>query len=308
MLDDALLSHKPSSLSDSVIIFEDVLYYGIRSDAEGFRKMYQNILYLAENGFHVTIAYYNPLGTPFEQMVKDALIDVKYQNVQQRDIKKHYADVKLINDFLKEIDHAPSSVEYKNTLIKLADNNFQSLYDNDYVPKETSERKLKRINRLREDYTYVDSIFSERYFDSTKITQKVKIEKMMKGYQALIPLGKDTNDIVTIKVNEMCSQLQVAMSKYMSVGINEITYSDFKKMYAEMTDIIISLLKTNPNIELLPLEERLLMSCWLTKVGEYEQAVLAFPSKYTTEEIGFVSQDDAFAKYIHTMMILAAAM
>ena len=32
-----------------MIIFEDVLYYGIRSDAKGSRKMYQNILQLAEN-------------------------------------------------------------------------------------------------------------------------------------------------------------------------------------------------------------------------------------------------------------------
>ena len=43
ILENALEHQKISTKADTVIIFEDVLYYGIRSDAEGFRKMYQNI-------------------------------------------------------------------------------------------------------------------------------------------------------------------------------------------------------------------------------------------------------------------------
>ena len=45
-----------------------------------------------------------------------------------------------------------------------------------------------------------------------------------------------------------------------------------------------------------------MMSCWLTKVGDSEKAIFAFPSKYSTDEIGFTSQDKAFSKYIHTML------
>ncbi|MCQ2317534.1 MAG: hypothetical protein MJZ90_01255 [Bacteroidales bacterium] len=56
------------------------------------------------------------------------------------------------------------------------------------------------------------------------------------------------------------------------------------------------------NIKLVPLNEYLTMSCWMVKSTTNMRAVLAFPSKYSSDEIGFYSQDDAFARYISTMM------
>ena len=47
------------------------------------------------------------------------------------------------------------------------------------------------------------------------------------------------------------------------------------------------------------MNEYLTMSCWLVR----DKTVLAFPSKYATEEIGFISQDKAFVDYIHTMLV-----
>jgi hypothetical protein len=46
-----------------------------------------------------------------------------------------------------------------------------------------------------------------------------------------------------------------------------------------------------------------MMSCWLTKIGKEERAIFAFPSKYSTDEIGFVSQDKAISRYIYKMIV-----
>lgn len=74
-------------------------------------------------------------------------------------------------------------------------------------------------------------------------------------------------------------------------------------MYIDMSRVIIGLYSNYPNIELLPLTESLMMSCWLTKIGKEERAIFAFPSKYSTDEIGFVSQDEAISRYIHKMLV-----
>ena len=100
----------------------------------------------------------------------------------------------------------------------------------------------------------------------------------------------------------MCQQLDDVMHTYLNKPYNEICYVDFKNMYKDMTKTIVQLYKTQPNIEMLPLNESLMMSCWLTKIGDSERAVFAFPSKYSTDEIGFFSQDPAFSDYIHTML------
>lgn len=301
ILENALEHQKISTKADTVIIFEDVLYYGIRSDAEGFRKMYQNILQLAENGCHITIAYYAPNGRPFNQMAKDGLIDAQYLRNHQQYIQNHYDKLKEFNKEREKIPFAPDSIEYQNKMFELVEKYFPYLYD----PKQSTlnkEQERKHIARSLGEYTLIDSIACEIYFDSTKLTHRKEIRKKAKGYCSPIPLDRTANDSISLKINRMCTELEYAMQDYMDKPVEKITYFDFKNMYCDMTEIIINVLKTNPNIELLPLHETLLMSCWLTKIGDVEQAIFAFPSKYSTDEIGFISQDEAFAKYIHTML------
>jgi hypothetical protein len=45
-----------------------------------------------------------------------------------------------------------------------------------------------------------------------------------------------------------------------------------------------------------------MMSCWMSIVNGKESAIFTFPSKDSTDEIGFISQDAAFSKYIQTML------
>lgn len=59
------------------------------------------------------------------------------------------------------------------------------------------------------------------------------------------------------------------------------------------------------SIELVTLNEYLTMSCWLVKPAHKNRsssANLAFPSKYSNDEIGFYSQDEFFAEYITTIL------
>ena len=59
LLEEALEHQKTSKYQDSIIIFEDVLYYGIRSDAEGFR----NTVSRTRCGFNRSFKKQNPVNT-----------------------------------------------------------------------------------------------------------------------------------------------------------------------------------------------------------------------------------------------------
>ncbi|MBP5614548.1 MAG: hypothetical protein J6X35_10460, partial [Bacteroidales bacterium] len=87
-------------------------------------------------------------------------------------------------------------------------------------------------------------------------------------------------------------------------GINEVHFADYERMYSDVTDCIAECYRYH-GIELLPLNEYLTMSCWLIKPANKNSSVksiLAFPSKYSSDEIGFYSQDELFSEYIVTIL------
>jgi hypothetical protein len=79
--------------------------------------------------------------------------------------------------------------------------------------------------------------------------------------------------------------------------IQTITFYDFYKMYRDMSKELIDVFEKH-NIELIGVNEINVMNCWLND----DKAVLAFPSKYATDEIGFFTQDIVFSEYIYTML------
>lgn len=79
--------------------------------------------------------------------------------------------------------------------------------------------------------------------------------------------------------------------------MDDITFFDFENMFVEITKEI-ELLYSNYGFECIPLNDNLIMSCWMSG----DKMIFAFPSKYNTDEIGFSSQDPAFSKYIRTML------
>lgn len=231
---------------DTIIIFEDVLYYGIRSSSEEFIKMNKLLLGLADEGCHIVIAYYAPERKfPFEMMVSDELIDPIYY------------------------------LEMKEKIF--AANNKRDTYEEEYFDRSrrTSAKHTKLYNEKVQAFR--KELFSDKLPNIT-------------------PLDREIRDL--------CRELDSIKHYYMGDAkkdVMSITFNDFAEMYMSMDLQIKKHYVRNERsnfIELIELREFLTMSCWLVR----DKAILAFPSKYSSDEIGFSSQDDAFVKYIKTML------
>lgn len=298
LLKESVEHSNNSEERDSVIIFQDVLYYGIRSDAEGFRQMISNILQLADNDCHITIAYYNPEGRPFKNMIRDELISIDYQ-------KKYISDMddyrKRITKYRREMRNLPENLtfeEFDENVTRLINDNFDNYFDQIAVD-ELDKKKI--IDNLR-SYRYVDSIISEQYYDSTRLADKNRFEENVESHRVKSSLYKNASDDVSVKTNNLLKKLDEVRLYYLDKNYDDIVYSDFCNMYKEMSNTISDFFAQNENIELIPLNENMMMSCWLSDINGDEKAIFAFPSKYSTDEIGFISQDASFANYIRTML------
>lgn len=302
LLEQAITHQEHVADQDTVIIFQDVLYYGILSDAEGFRNMNKNLLTLAQNGCHVTIAYYDLGSKPFQQMLMDALIAPQYSSARQEYIARHFQQLQAFNKERERILYAPQTVEYQNAMMQMVNDYFPDLCTQ-LVGNQPIEVRRKIITRTLSNYDYIDSLACERYFDSTKVVHRDKLFERRAAYLRHIPHDTNLSDSITLQVNHMCQCLDNIKQHYLDKNFKNIHFCDFQNMYIDMSQTIMELYSNCPNVELLPLSESLMMSCWLTKIGKEERAIFAFPSKYSTDEIGFVSQDEAISRYIHKMLV-----
>ena len=302
LLEQAITHQEHVADQDTVIIFQDVLYYGILSDAEGFRNMNKNLLTLAQNGCHVTIAYYDLGSKPFQQMLRDALIAPQYSSARQEYIARHFQQLQAFNKERERILYAPQTVEYQNAMMQMVNDYFPDICAQ-LVGNQPIEVRRKIITRTLSNYDYIDSLACERYFDSTKVVHRDKLFERRAAYLRHIPHDTNLSDSITLQVNHMCQCLDNIKQHYLDKNFKSIHFCDFQNMYIDMSQTIMELYSNCPNIELLPLSESLMMSCWLTKIGKEERAIFAFPSKYSTDEIGFVSQDEAISRYIHKMLV-----
>lgn len=302
LLEQAITHQEHVADQDTVIIFQDVLYYGILSDAEGFRNMNKNLLTLAQNGCHVTIAYYDLGSKPFQQMLRDALIAPQYSSARQEYIARHFQQLQAFNKERERLLYAPQTVEYQNAMMQMVNDYFPDICAQ-LVGNQPIEVRRKIITRTLSNYDYIDSIACERYFDSTKVVHRDKLFERRAAYLRHIPHDTNLSDSITLQVNHMCQCLDNIKQHYLDKNFKNIHFCDFQNMYIDMSQTIMELYSNCPNVELLPLSESLMMSCWLTKIGKEERAIFAFPSKYSTDEIGFVSQDEAISRYIHKMLV-----
>lgn len=238
-----------TSGKNTIIIFEDVLYYGIRSSPKEFFKMNKRILELADNGCHIVIAYYDPRGNRgyvFTKMVEDELIS-PYHSAKMRE--------EMASDWKNNRD---------------------------------------KINEFR-----------EKYFDLSRKQNRSDYENRVKSYRQKINIDSfPKNTALDKEIALLCMELDSIKHKYMgdeNKNIMSIKFKDFLEMYRALDLQLKQHYTRNERtnfIELIEINEYLTMSCWL--VGD--KAILAFPSKYASEEIGFESQDQAFIKYINTML------
>lgn len=297
LLNDAIENQNLSNNRDTVIIIEDVLYYGISSDPSGFRKMIENLLTLSNNGCHITIAYYDVNGRPFKQMIRDKMISSENQTLYKEDLKSYRSRMgKLRRDIETiptDLSHDEIDKKIQNLVNTHFDNYLASSHDN--TPRQTIIRNIRK-------YTHVDSILMQRYYEKTRDADKRSFAASVKRLLRPLPLETEARNATSLRVNKLCTELDSIKGYYLDKPYNEITYSDFYNMYKDLTLAICTVAKQQQNIELLPLNENMMMCCWMSSVNNVDKAIFAFPSKYSTDEIGFISQDIAIMHYIHTML------
>lgn len=296
LLGEAVDHQKKFDTRDSVVIFQDVLYYGIRSDVHGFKKMMNNLLTLSHYGCHITIAYYDPNEQPFKNMIRDKLVSYEYQKCYRKDIDDYR---KRISQFRRDRSGISKELTYDSVEVVISDL-INKNFDN-YLANNVVENKRTVIENIS-SYRYVDSIFRERYYDSTRLENPTSVINTIEGHLERIPLYKDEIGDITAKVDNLCKKLDDIEERYLKGKFDDVSYYDFYNMYKDITIEISNMLAQNPNVELIPLRESMMMSCWMIDINGLEKAIFAFPSKYSTDEIGFISQDVAFSKYIRTML------
>lgn len=252
--------------SDTIVIFEDVLYYGIKSRPVEFRNMNEKLFRHLISGGAMTVAYYDyrdngNLGSIFHKMIVESRIGAEYMS--------------------------SLSEALRDTMMYLRDS---SNFD------------------LNVWYS-VDSALCERYFAEKRNSNPEKFKADVEDYlkNDLLGEGSLTVDATAseLVVDQMCRDLDSVKQHYLGDGKapEDIHFCDYEKMYRAMSGVIARYY-SKYGVDLVPMDEYLTMSCWLVIKGNHKgiSSVLAFPSKYSTDEIGFYSQDEAFSRYITTML------
>ena len=252
----------------TVVIFEDVLYYGIKSRPDEFYNLNRNLFEHALNKGSITVAFYDfeeagsvlVAADIFHKMIIESRIDTKYHS--------------MIN-----------------------------------------EKRAEEIQRIREANENVnrdalrvyDSVLCETFFAATRSDSLAKFEKDVNAYlkKDLVEVGEDDSTRAGRMAHQMCIEIDSVKQYYLGGGkaIEEISFYDYELMYRRMSQVIARYYE-GVGIRLVPLKEYLTMSCWMVQKGDQKgvETVLAFPSKYSTDEIGFYSKDEAFSRYIGTML------
>jgi len=230
---------------DTIIIFEDVLHYGVFSSPAEFKIMIYNLLKLSKTN-NITIVYYD--------------IDEGNNRTFRRSVQESRIKVQYLGRLANE------RIEIMQELRQNRDAN----------------------NPERNDFQVADSIVCEKYFAYSR--EDADFEGKVKRYLNPLYDSKKDKDSLFYRIDEI-------KRKNIEKPINSITFGDFYNMYREIDEELIELFKIH-GIELIGVNEFHVMSCW--KTGN--KAILAFPSKYATSEIGFITQDPVFSDYIHTML------
>ena len=254
--------------NDTVVIFEDVLYYGIKSRPKEFRNLNNRLFEHALSGGSMTIAYY--------------------------DINKDDEAPAWNNIFHKMIVESRISSKYH------AEMNEQ---------RKEEMKKLRHLGRTvyRKEMNQYDSILCEDYFSATRKDENAKFRKDVEAYlsKQLVDVEGQLTGEAEMITYQMCLEIDSIKQYYLGNGkaLDDILFYDYEQMYKKISEVMLKYY-TDYGINMIPLNEYLTMSCWMLKKSNRKEVktVLAFPSKYSSEEIGFYSQDEAFARYISTML------
>lgn len=319
LFEEGLETYTHNSLHkvDTIVIFEDVLYYGIKSRPEGFLHMNELLYQLVQRDCQVYIAYYRPQGRVFKQMVRESLIAPEFFSDYSNDMQAYYKSLRLINmdkekllaqypNATKEIRDSIGKIlfhQYLDTILHLENLNDISIKQRP-ITQDTNVRN--RVSAMVDYNKVIDSIKCEEYYQKSVALNPKKYIKSTKDYLRPIPQiqNADTAPYVQ-KLNVLA--LQLDSIKQNTIGQNrpkDVTFADYQTMYVGFTHLLETFYGSlGSNVHMIPLDDYLTMSCWMISSDDNkDKAIFAFPSKYATEEIGFESRDRAIANYIQTML------
>lgn len=315
MLRDAL-EKKEDFSADTIIIFEDVLYYGITSDPLGFIEVNDKLFQLADRGAKVFVVYYNTQTSLAIKNLRELLYSqqsygkfvetqavlkgrsVEYQN-QLRSIMYARRDSNNIYSINKNI--------YEKLSDSLANVCFSDIIDRTTFIKQVNSRQTMKDGRRVPPDVLAETILNEMYFDTTRSENPKAFKEMIDKYRRPIVNKKTYSESITRQqyqeTIEMCKKIDTLRSSLMEQPYDSIRFEHFVQMFNGYTNIMEREYSYHRNITLIPIEDYLSMSCWLIGNGlEGFYMIIAFPSRYSSDEIGFASQDDNIARYIHTML------
>ena len=300
----------PDAKVDTIIIFEDVLYYGIKSRPEGFLKLNEKILKLSKTGCKIYIAYYNPKGRAFQQMMRETLISSSLLPKYDEDMQLFFSSLRKINFEREKILSAinnPTQQQRDSVSQLLYSEYLDSLLHIDNKAKKRLKRmrsQKSKMARFIDPIRMVDSLKCEEYYQASVELDKKKARANLKSYLEPMPIAKNAKvGSPRYAVNNLARQLDSVKYACLNAHMDNVSFADYKDMYIGFTKVMEDFYHScGENIQLIPLNDYFTMSCWMISQSGKNQAIFAFPSKYATDEIGFYSQDEAIASYIRTML------
>lgn len=308
---------------DSIMIMEDVLFYGVTSAPKEFYEASGKLLDLADQGSPVLISYYKPGGLTYNLTIQEWLLSPECY--------KHYKDTmqlfRLRNQMFRQhkkmlIDSCARQKmpkeETDRLILHLSKQYFQDIIDTEGLERQEEYILAQTLNidstmteqenrKRKDDYALVRDKLLERYFSMTRDADTKAFMAMVNKYrQPTMDVVEDKaasrREIETLK---MCQKMDSVRVKYLGkedAPIDNLTYADFVNMYQEMTEVMQQTYAKYPSITLVPIDDFLSVRSWLIcdKNGD-SQAIMAFPSRYSSSEIGFYTTDESTRDYIKTM-------
>ncbi|MDR2064245.1 MAG: hypothetical protein LBP85_00840 [Prevotellaceae bacterium] len=239
---NALLSDTAYSKPKSeIIIFQDILCYGIRSAPEDFQKTVSILLNIAKKS-DITVVIYDINSRTYQKNMQDLLIGIQsgYRDKRNQIMSKLKKEENLQND---------------SVIRRIADfETCEFYFSNVFHKKNDAQRKW---NKFMNTYALNDNSAADSLL-------------------LIIDSIKNT---------------------YLNIDIKSVTYKQLYDAYYYINKTIQETYKNN-SIKIITTNEFHSMNCW----RKDDMAILSFPSKYNSDEIGFYSQDPVFIQYIKSML------
>ena len=274
-----LLSPPQGRLPDGteITVFVDVLFYGAFWDREAFREKMriQSELLHPNRGNSMAIVYYdNCLGRQFRDVVQMS--------------------------WMRSEDFSELGTERRRLMALIEDPN--SAYHRYRPPaQQTNDDETNRRGRRRERertiHSVADSIASERFFNNFRTENRSRFESWM---------DKLYNDPLYIQGSRYNLSLFGEIDELKNIYLfsrprDEISFQHIFTVYVKMTDLLRNfyLRKGGSRVNLIPVNEPLTIRAW--SIGN--EALFAFPGRFSTEEIGFETRDPGILNYINQMLV-----